>query len=175
VFSQPNIQSGAFPNKSSTLVGETSPGSDQDSRRQMYLHVPTILFLTVLVALLTGVLLIFSWAQNRSHRSFAWWGWANLLLANALLFLGYGAMACAARQFVGWRTDFRLLFGGAALWLIFCQFPALHLYHGRICFVSAGIADYSWGVGYILVKGRTERLASLVPAAAWRVCTAFCA
>jgi hypothetical protein len=100
---------------------------------------------------------------------------ANLRLANALLFLGYGAMACAARQFVGWRTDFRLLFGGAALWLIFCQFPALHLYHGRICFVSAGIADYSWGVGYILVKGRTERLASLVPAAAWRVCTAFCA
>jgi hypothetical protein len=34
----------------------------------------------------------------------------------------------------------------------------------RICFVSAGITDYSWGVGYILVKGRTERLASLVPA-----------
>src|SRR4051794_27162038 len=92
----------------------------------MYLHVPAILFLTVLVALLTGVLLIFSWAQNRSHRSFAWWGVANLLVANALLFLGYGAMVCAARQFVGWRTDFRLLFGGAALWLIFCQFPALH-------------------------------------------------
>jgi hypothetical protein len=91
----------------------------------------------VLVALLTGVLLIFSWAQNRSHRSFAWWGVANLLLANALLFLGYGAMVCAARQFEGWRTYFRLLFGGAALWLIFCQFPALHdstmarIYHGQ--------------------------------------------
>jgi hypothetical protein len=62
----------------------------------MYLHVPTILFLTVLVALLTGVLLIFSWAQNRSHRSFAWWGVANLL-ANALLFLGYGAIVLANR------------------------------------------------------------------------------
>jgi hypothetical protein len=37
----------------------------------MYLHIPTILFLTVLVALLTGTLLLFSWAQNRSHRSLA--------------------------------------------------------------------------------------------------------
>jgi hypothetical protein len=119
----------------------------------MYLHVPTILFLTVLVALLTGVLLIFSWAQNRSHRSFAWWGVANLLLANALLFLGYGAMVCAARQFVGWRTDFRLLFGGAALWLIFCQFPALHLYHGQDLLCLGRYRRLQLG------SRRTERLA----------------
>ncbi|MBV8848112.1 MAG: GGDEF domain-containing protein [Methylobacteriaceae bacterium] len=155
----------------------------------MSLHVPTILFLTVLVALLPGALLVFSWAQNRSHRSLAWWGAANLVggtgaallaargkipdflsidLANALLFLGYGAMICAARQFAGRRIDFRLLFGGAALWLIFCQVPALHASTvARICVVSAGVVVYSWGVAYILLRDRTERLASRVPAAAW--------
>ena len=155
----------------------------------MSLHVPTILFLTVLVALLTGTLLVFSWAQNRSHRSLAWWGAANLLggagaaflaargkipdflsidLANALLFLGYGAMVCAARQFVGWRTDLRVFVGGAALWLILCQLPGLHdSALARICLISSGIAAYSWSIAYILVKGRTERLASRVPAAAW--------
>jgi diguanylate cyclase (GGDEF)-like protein len=37
----------------------------------------------------------------------------------------------------------------------------------RICFVSSGIAAYSWGVAYVLVKGQTQRLASCFPAAAW--------
>jgi diguanylate cyclase (GGDEF)-like protein len=155
----------------------------------MYLHVPTILFLTVLVALLTGVLLLFSWAQNRSHRSLAWWGVANLAggagaallagrgtipnflsidLANALLFIDYGAMLCAARQFVGRPVDLRLLFGGAALWLIVSQLPAVHdSAAARICLVSAGIAVHSWGVAYILIKKQTERLASRIPASVW--------
>jgi hypothetical protein len=131
----------------------------------MPLHVPTILFLTVLVALLTGVLLIFCWAQNRSHRSLAWWGVANLLggagaallaargsipdflsidLANAVLFCSYGAMLGAARRFIGRPADARLLFGGAALWLIACQLPVFHGSAGaRICFISVGIAAYS--------------------------------
>jgi diguanylate cyclase (GGDEF)-like protein len=155
----------------------------------MSLHVPTILFLTVLVALLTGVLLIFSWAQNRSHRSLAWWGVANLLggagaallaargsipdllsidLANAVLFCGYGAMLCAARRFIGRPADARLLFGGAALWLIACQLPAFHASSAaRICFISVGIAAYSWTIDYVLIRGQTERLASRIPAAVW--------
>lgn len=155
----------------------------------MSLHVPTILFLTVLVALLTGVLLIFSWAQNRSHRSLAWWGVANLLggagaallaargsipdflsidLANAVLFCGYGAMLCAARRFIGRPADARLLFGGAALWLIACQLPVFHGSAGaRICFISVGIAAYSWTIAYVLIRGQTERLASRIPAAVW--------
>jgi diguanylate cyclase (GGDEF)-like protein len=155
----------------------------------MYLHVPTILFLTVLVALLTGVLLLFSWAQNRSHGSLAWWGIANLLggagaallagrtripdfvsidLANALVFAGYGAMLCAARHFTGRATDLRLLFGGAALWLIMCEQPAFHTSAAaRICFVSFGIAVYSWSIACTLVAGQTERLTSRIPAAAW--------
>jgi diguanylate cyclase (GGDEF)-like protein len=155
----------------------------------MYLHVPTILLLTVLVALLTGVLLLFSWTQNRSHRSLAWWGIANLFggagaallagrgripdllsidAANTILFIGYGAMLCAARQFVGWRTDLRFLFGGALLWLIVCQLPAFHASPAaRICFVSVTIAIHSWVVAYILIKGQTERLASRFPAATW--------
>jgi len=155
----------------------------------MYLHVPTILFLTVLVALLTGALLLFSWAQNRSHRSLAWWGVANLLggvgaallagrgripdflsidLANALLFCGYGAMVCAARQFTGRSVDIRLVFGGALLWLMMCQLPAFHASAvARICFVSFGIAVHSWGIAYFLIRGQTERLTSRLPAAAW--------
>ena len=155
----------------------------------MYLHIPTILFVTVLVALLTGILLLFSWAQNRSHRSLAWWGAANLLgavgaallagrttipdllsidLANALLFCGYGAMVCAARQFTGRPVDLRCLFGGAVLWLMMCQLPAFHASApARICFISAGIAAHSWAIAYILVRRQTERLASRFPAAAW--------
>ena len=155
----------------------------------MYLHVPTILFLTVLVALLTGVLLLFSWAQNRSHRSLAWWGIANLLggvgaallagrggipdllsidLANALLFCGYGAMLCAARQFIGRPLDLRLLFGGATLWFVVCQLPAFHASAtARICFVSLCIAAHSWAIPYVLMRGQTERLPSRFPAAVW--------
>ncbi len=155
----------------------------------MSLHVPTILILTVLVALLTGALLLFSWAQNRSHNSLAWWGAANLLggagtillagrtkipdilsidLGNALLFCGYGAMLCAARQFTGRTTDLRLLVVGAGFWLAICQIPTFHAsVAARICFVSLGIAVYSWTIAYTLIKGQRERLASRFPAAFW--------
>ncbi|GAC1332688.1 MAG: GGDEF domain-containing protein [Beijerinckiaceae bacterium] len=155
----------------------------------MYLHVPTILFLVVLITLVTGVLLLFSWCQNRSHASLAWWGSANLVsgvgaallmernvlpniltidVAGALLLVGYGGMLGAARRFCGKSTDFRLFLAGAAMWLACCRFPAFHEFApARVFVFSSFVAAYSWAAAFILVRGRSEPLPSRFPAAAW--------
>jgi diguanylate cyclase (GGDEF)-like protein len=155
----------------------------------MNLHVPTILFLVVLITLVTGALLLFSWCQNRSHGSLAWWGSGNLVsgvgacllmernvlpnvltieVAGALLLIGYGAMACAARRFCNRPTSFSVLLTGGAIWLVCCRFPIFHDFApARVFVFSALVASYSWTAAFILVRDRAEALPSRFPAAAW--------
>src|SRR5277367_5092427 len=112
----------------------------------MNLDVNTLFLVTIYVEAILGLLLLFAWAQNTAISAVAWWGFADLLraasvmlfgkygsvsdlisidLANAILFTAFAVTWTGARVFDHRKPNWILLFGGAALWVVFCRIPGV--------------------------------------------------
>src|ERR1700710_1217679 len=100
----------------------------------MYIDLPTMFAMTAFVTVVAGLLLLFSWLQDRRITSLALWGVSFLVIAvggglailrgnipdllsvgfgNSLCILSYGLMWCAARSFEERRPNYVLAFAGA--------------------------------------------------------------
>jgi diguanylate cyclase (GGDEF)-like protein len=106
------------------------------------LDVPTLFAVTVFISLSGGLLLLFSWMQNRNTPALALWGIGYVIaasaaallsshllpglwpacLGNALICLAYGMMWSGSRCFEGRRVHLWLTAMGAVIWLIAFQF-----------------------------------------------------
>ena len=127
--------------------------------------VTTLLFVTVFVLALCGLLLLFAWLQNREVGALAWWGTTFLLFAsatalfgqrgviaevwsnqisNALVMLACGLMWTGARVFEHRKPLPLPLLAGAAVWLVACRFDAfLHSGPARVVLASCIVGTYS--------------------------------
>lgn len=113
----------------------------------MTLHLPTILFLTALVAALIGLLQLAVWLQRPRTPALLWWAGAHLigglgalamafradlpasllvLFANTLILLGFSAIWTGARVFGGRKTLWPSLIAGPVLWLYACAIPSFY-------------------------------------------------
>ncbi|MGH6676678.1 MAG: GGDEF domain-containing protein, partial [Xanthobacteraceae bacterium] len=126
--------------------------------------LPTLCVVAVFIVLTGGLLLLFSWLQNRSEPALALWGLAYIvgaagaaLLAlgapiapflaicggNTLICCAYGTMWAGARSFEGRPIHIPLVFAGAALWIAACHFPIVYQSNqARVFLVSVILASY---------------------------------
>lgn len=152
----------------------------------MTLDIATLLVVTVFIMGLGGLLLLFSWFQNRETRALGWWGLAFLVyapatallglrgetadvwsiqLANALLLGAYGMMWSGARAFEEREPLWLWAAAGAGLWLAACQFDIfLESLLARILLASGLSAAYSLLFVWELWQGRHDGLMSRWPA-----------
>lgn len=103
------------------------------------INLPTLCAVTGFITVISGMLLLFAWAQNRSEPALALWGLGYLLgtagavclvrggpivpawsvcIGNALICCAYGTMWAGARSFEGRRTPLALALAGAAVWIV---------------------------------------------------------
>lgn len=108
----------------------------------MRIDLPTLYLLAMLTSVFNGLMLLFSWLQNRTAMTLAWWGGAILVLVgggllaalrgvvpdplsivvgNGLWLGAYGMMWCGARVFEGRKPRLPSAAAGAIAWAIFCQ------------------------------------------------------
>jgi diguanylate cyclase (GGDEF)-like protein len=130
------------------------------------IDLPTLCAVTVFVVATGGLLLLFSWLQNRTTPALAFWGFGYLIGAaaavlfaargfipdavsvvgaNALLCLAYGVLWGGARCFEGRRVDPVWIVSGAALWLAACMVGPLFYesVEARIALASIVLASYA--------------------------------
>jgi diguanylate cyclase (GGDEF)-like protein len=129
------------------------------------IDLPTLCAVTFFIAVTAGLLLLFSWLQNRRVPALALWGLGYLLGAaaavllalrglvpsewsicgaSALLCCAYGVMWGGARCFEGRPVRAPLIFAGAAIWLGACQFDSFYASEAaRMELVSAILATYT--------------------------------
>jgi diguanylate cyclase (GGDEF)-like protein len=129
-----------------------------------FVDLPTLCAVAMFVSVTGGLLLLFSWMQNRGEPSLALWGLSYLIgsagvglmalgkigpdgwsisIANALICLAYGVMWGGARSFEGRRVNPVLIAAGPAVWLAACQFPGfLESLQARIMLASTISAAY---------------------------------
>jgi diguanylate cyclase (GGDEF)-like protein len=130
------------------------------------LDVPTLFAVTLFIAVIGGLLLLFAFLQNRNTPALALWGigylvgaagaallsgeaapvpnvWA-VLAANTLLCTAYGLMWCGARSFEGRRVSLLGLAIGPTLWIAAFQFDSFaQSLLERISLVAAISATYA--------------------------------
>jgi diguanylate cyclase (GGDEF)-like protein len=108
----------------------------------MRIDLPTLYAVAILATAVNGLMLLFSWLQNRSAMTLVWWGGATIVLviggglialrgvvsdpisivAGSCLWLGaYGMMWCGARVFEGRAPRSALAMAGAVAWVVLCQ------------------------------------------------------
>jgi diguanylate cyclase (GGDEF)-like protein len=89
----------------------------------MALDIPTLLIVALFVTIVSGLLLLVTWEQNRGMPALAWWGASQLVgaVALALLRFRWGAFEVVANLFVS-----PLLIVGAAL-----AWNAARMFEGR--------------------------------------------
>jgi len=129
------------------------------------IDLPTLCAVTVFVVVTGGLLLLFSWSQNRTAPALAFWGFGYLLGAagaalmagrglipdslsimgaNALTCLAYGVMWGGARCFEGRRVHLFGVAAGAMLWLAACQVGSFYQSaEERIALASIILASYA--------------------------------
>jgi diguanylate cyclase (GGDEF)-like protein len=125
----------------------------------MHIDLPTLYLLAMLTSVFNGLMLLFSWLQNRTAMTLAWWGSAILVLVtggalialrgvvpdplsivvgNGLWLGAYGMMWCGARVFEGRRPRLMAAAAGAVLWAILCQSDTFYGSQAqRVCAFSA--------------------------------------
>jgi diguanylate cyclase (GGDEF)-like protein len=109
------------------------------------LDIPTLFFVSVCLAALLGLFLIFAWLQERHTRALAWWGAAYLLgassmalwnapqplmsvppdIAGAIMFIACGMIWNGVRLFHGRNPLLLASFAGAVAWVACMRFPAI--------------------------------------------------
>jgi diguanylate cyclase (GGDEF)-like protein len=152
----------------------------------MQLDVKTMFVVTIAVTVLLGMLLIYSWHQQRKTTALAWWGSAHMIastgvwliglrgavsdfwsieISNALLFIAAGMTWTGARLFDGNRASPVGIFGGAMAWLIATRLsPFLATPHAPVVFSSMIIASYTFASAIEFWRGRQqENLLSRLP------------
>lgn len=151
----------------------------------MTLDIATLFVVTVFIMGLGGLLLLFSWLQNRSTKALGWWGLAFLIFAPSIALLGmrgvapdlwsiqisnalnlaaYGLMWNGARTFEGREPLLPWAVAGAGLWLLACQFDVfLDSLLARIVLASGIAAAYSLLFIWELWQGRRDGLMSRWP------------
>jgi diguanylate cyclase (GGDEF)-like protein len=145
----------------------------------------TICAVSVFISATGGLLLLFSWVQNRSSRELAMWGAGYLLtsvgvalvtlrglipdtlsiiLANTLLAAGYGIMWGGARIFEGRRLSLSLILGGAAIWGAACQIESFYASTpARVMLASGTLTVYTLLIARELWYARDKELISRWP------------
>lgn len=153
-----------------------------------FVDLPTLCAVAMFVSVTGGLLLLFSWMQDRSEVSLALWGLGYLIgsagvglmglgnidrsgwsicIANALICLAYGVMWAGARNFERRRNSIVLIITGSAIWLAACQFPGfLESLQARIVLASTISAAYLLLCAREVWNGRDPDLMSRWPAAA---------
>jgi diguanylate cyclase (GGDEF)-like protein len=149
------------------------------------IDLPTLFVLTVFLSVTGGLLLLFSWAQNRNTPALAFWGIGYLFgaagavllgahgavpgvwsvcSANALLCLAYGMMWGGARCFEGRRVHGPLIAAGAAIWIAAFQFESFaQSLPARVTLVSCILASYALFSARELWYARDRELISRWP------------
>ncbi len=154
----------------------------------MQLDPATLLIVSSATTLLVGALFLASWRQAPESRALALWGAAHLVgavgtaglalrgqipdlisvgLANAVVLAAYGVIWSGVRSFEGLRPCTEWAMAGALVWCALCLIPAFYAsIEMRIVYASAVATFYCWAATAEIWRGRTERLASRITAAA---------
>jgi diguanylate cyclase (GGDEF)-like protein/PAS domain S-box-containing protein len=146
----------------------------------MTLDPTTLATAFVLLSTVLGALLLFVWTQNRRVRALAWWGATfglipsgigmanlghgapshlNLLVANAFVTLGYGALyaGCLTFNQRPWRWPVIII--GPAIWV--AAFPFIHeTLSARLVLLALISGGYAALSGWELWKHAPRQLAS---------------
>ena len=153
----------------------------------MTLDVPTLTIAGSFVALLSGIMLIFTWQQYREMSAFIWWAASDFVLAAGIALLAYGevsgnqpvlsaAFGCltlatalvwtSARRLNGHRVRYATVAAGTmivlAINLLPSSLPVADIRGGLSTFVSAA---YLFAAAWTLVLHSKEKLASRWPLA----------
>jgi diguanylate cyclase (GGDEF)-like protein len=153
-----------------------------------FVDLPTLCAVAMLVSVTGGLLLLFSWMQNRSEPALALWGLSYLIgsagvglmafgkispngwsicIANLLICSAYGVLWAGARSFEGRRVNLALMVAGPMVWLAACQFPGfLESLQARVMLASAISATYLLLCAGEVRDGRDRELISRWPAVA---------
>jgi diguanylate cyclase (GGDEF)-like protein/PAS domain S-box-containing protein len=146
----------------------------------MTLDPTTLAAAFVLLSTVLGGLLLFAWTQSRKIHALAWWsatfclipsgiGMANLghgapnplnlLVANAFVTLGYGALYAGCVRFNERTWRWSVIIVGPAIWV--ATFPFIHeTMSTRILLVALISGGYAALSGWELSKHARQRLAS---------------
>ena len=128
-------------------------------------NLPTLCAVTAFITVISGLLMLFSWLQNRREPALALWGLGYLIgavggaclvrsasdvptwsicVGNALLCCAYGTMWAGARSFEGRRPRLPLIVAGAAIWVAACQVPSFYQSdEARVALACVIFASYS--------------------------------
>jgi diguanylate cyclase (GGDEF)-like protein len=140
----------------------------------------TIAVVAVGVAGIVGVLMLVSYAENRAMTAWAWWGSAYLLIAvgfslvtlravvgnlvsiviaNAVVLLGYGMLWIGARAFEGRRSPKAFLLIAPVAWIAACQVTLFaNDINARIVVATAVMCLFCSLATWELWRGRQEQL-----------------
>lgn len=154
----------------------------------MQLDPATLLIVSSATTLLVGALFLASWRQAPESRSLAFWGAAHLVgavgsaalalrgqipdvisivVANAVVLAAYGLIWSGVRSFEGESPRAGWAMAGALVWCALCCVPAFYdSIVLRILYASAVATLYCGAATAEIWRGRDERLASRITAAA---------
>lgn len=160
------------------------------------LDLPTLIVIALFANVVTGLLLLFSWAQNRSIGALGLWSTAFLIcgvsmalaafrgrisavltieLAGAFWMVAHGLMWAAARNFEGRGTSLVLILGGVPIWLVACQLEPFATSQPTRMMLGSGICStYLLLCAMEIWRGRDRELVSRWPAAVVVALHGFC-
>jgi diguanylate cyclase (GGDEF)-like protein len=113
----------------------------------MRIDLPTLYALALMTSAVNGLMLLFSWLQNRSAMTLVWWGGGILVLVmgaglvafrgivpvpisvvfgSGLWLVAYGLMWCGARVFEGRQPPLIWSMAGPLAWAVLCQSEAVY-------------------------------------------------
>jgi diguanylate cyclase (GGDEF)-like protein len=149
------------------------------------IDLPTLCVVAFFITVVAGLLLVFSWLQNRRAPSLALWGLGYLLgamgpgilalrgfmpltwsmiAAGTSLCLAYGVLWSGARTFEGRSIRLPLVFGGGMIWLAACQFDVFRASEpARVVLLSIVTAAYTLLAAREVWYGRDRELVSRWP------------
>ena len=159
----------------------------------MHLDLVTMSAVNIAVTAILGVVLLLTWARERSSDFIGWWGVAQLVqsvgiliaavasAANAADLVSFGPATMlvaeslkwkAAREFENRRFPWPLLFVGSLAFLGIVDSGVIHSFDARLFLMSTIIGLYNLAVACELERGKDERLVSRKPAIVLLVLTA---
>jgi diguanylate cyclase (GGDEF)-like protein len=159
----------------------------------MHLDLVTMSAVNIAVTAILGVVLLLTWARERSSAFIGWWGVAQLVqsvgiliaavasAANAADLVSFGPATMlvaeslkwkAAREFENRRFPWPLLFVGPLAFLGIVHSGVIHSFDARLFLMSTIIGLYNLAVACELERGKDERLVSRKSAIVLLVLTA---
>ncbi len=147
--------------------------------------LPALWLVTVFIVAIGGLLLLFSWLQNRKEPALALWGIGYLIASvgaalpalpglvpeswsiragTALLCCAYGVMWAGARRFEGRQARLLWVIAGPAIWLLACQVGAIYQSApARVAAASVILTAYTLLSAHEVWRARDRELISRWP------------